>query len=139
MNRTKINPYLTFNGNCREAMNFYKECLGGKLVFQTVGESPVSEKMPLKMKDCILHSTLSTDAFILMASDLVSDKGLINGNAVSMMLHCNSEEEIIQYYSTLSLGGEATHPPKKSFQGSLLGDLIDKYGHQWFLYFVQTK
>jgi Bacteriocin-protection, YdeI or OmpD-Associated len=53
---SQINAYLTFNGNCREAMIFYKECLGEELVFQTVGESPLSDKMPPQMKDCILHS-----------------------------------------------------------------------------------
>ena len=41
-------------------MNFYKECLGGELIFQTIGESPLSERMPDRMKDCILHSTLKT-------------------------------------------------------------------------------
>jgi PhnB protein len=44
-------------------MMFYKECLGGELVFQTIGESPLSEKMPKKMKDCILHSTLTNGSF----------------------------------------------------------------------------
>ena len=45
----QIQSYLTFNGNCREAMNFYKQCLGGELWFQTVGESPLSEHMPPQM------------------------------------------------------------------------------------------
>jgi PhnB protein len=45
----QINSYLTFSGNCREAMTFYKECLGGELAFQTVGESPLSDQMPKQM------------------------------------------------------------------------------------------
>ena len=52
---TTIITYLTFNGNCREAMTFYKECLGGELHFQTVGVSPHSSKMPKKMKDVIAN------------------------------------------------------------------------------------
>ena len=55
---TQINAYLTFSGNCREAMNFYKSCLGGELTLQTIGESPLGDKMPPQMKDSILHSTL---------------------------------------------------------------------------------
>ena len=47
---TQINSYLTFSGNCREAMTFYRECLGGELYFQTIGESPLSEKMPEQMR-----------------------------------------------------------------------------------------
>lgn len=54
---TQINSYLTFNGNCREAMTFYQECLGGELFMQTIGESPMAEQMPLPMKESILHAT----------------------------------------------------------------------------------
>ncbi|HWZ21759.1 MAG TPA: hypothetical protein VNW06_03850, partial [Cytophagaceae bacterium] len=75
-----IHSYLTFNGNCREAMVFYKNCLGGELYLQTIGESPVAEKMPEKIKNYILHSTLTKDSFVLMASDMVEEKGLIKGN-----------------------------------------------------------
>ncbi len=59
---TQINSYLTFNGNCREAMNFYKSCLGGELHFQTIGDSPLSEGMPAAMKACILKATLKKAA-----------------------------------------------------------------------------
>jgi PhnB protein len=48
---TQINSYLTFNGNCREAMNFYKDCLGGELNLQTIAESPLADKMPAQMKE----------------------------------------------------------------------------------------
>ncbi len=133
MNSTKINSYLTFNGNCREAMHFYRECLGGELSFQTAGESPLSEKLPTKMKDCIVHSTLKNETFVIMASDMVNDKGLIKGNAVSLLLNCSSEEEIKNRYAKLSSGGEATYPPTVSFWGALFGNLIDKYGNHWIL------
>ena len=45
----QIHSYLTFNGNCREAMSFYQDCLGGDLVLQTIGDSPLSKKMPKKI------------------------------------------------------------------------------------------
>lgn len=89
-----INSYLTFNGNCREAMNFYKECLGGELTLQTVGETSLSNPMPEQMKDFILHSTLKSDDIILMASDMAGEKGVQKGNNISLMLTCNSEEHI---------------------------------------------
>ena len=47
----RLNPYLNFDNNCREAMNFYKECLGGELTLQTIGESPLCDKMPPQMKE----------------------------------------------------------------------------------------
>ena len=132
---TQINSYLTFNGNCREAMTFYKECLGGELVLQTVGESPMADKMPPQMKKSVLHSTLTKDNLVLMGSDMVDEKGLIKGNSVSLMLNCSSEDEIKNCYSNLSKGGEATHPLENTFWGALFGDLVDKFGNHWLLHY----
>jgi PhnB protein len=129
----QINAYLTFNGNCREAMTFYKKCLGGELSFQTIGESPMSERMPKKMRDYILHSTLSNGSLLLIGSDMVSENGLIRGNAVSLVLNCTSEKEIRECYKKLSADGQATHPLENTFWNALFGGLIDKYGNSWIL------
>lgn len=129
----KISAYLTFNGNCREAMGFYQNCIGGELSLQTIGDSPLAERMPASMKDYIVHAVLRSGDFVLMGSDLVADKGLTRGNNVSMLLHCNGERELRDCYALLSAGGEATHPPETSFWGALFGDLEDKYGNHWLL------
>jgi len=135
---TQINSYLTFNGNCREAMTFYKECLGGELVLQTIGESPMADKMPPQMKKSILHSTLTKGNLVLMGSDMVADNGLIKGNSVSLMLNCSSEDEIKSCYTNLSNGGNATHPLENTFWGALFGDLVDKFGNHWLLHFQKA-
>ncbi len=135
----QIHPYLTFNGNCREAMNFYNECLGGKLEIQTIGESPLAEKMPAKMKKCILHATLTRKSLVLMGTDLVGRNGLMKGNAVSLSLHCGSEKEMKQCFAKLSEGGIENHPPEITFFGSLLGDLTDKFGNHWLLHYDMKK
>lgn len=132
---TQINSYLTFNGNCREAMTFYKECLGGETNFQTVGESPIAEKMPAEMKDSILHSTLTKGNLVLMGSDMTSPIGIIKGNAVSLMLNCSSDEEVKSFYKNLSKGGKADMPLEISFWGALFGNLTDKFGNHWLLSF----
>ena len=88
----QLNTYLTFNGNCKDAMTFYKECLGGELVLQTIGESPMAEKMPPQMKEYILHSSLTNGGFVIMATDCVPEQGLIKGNSVSLCLNFSSEE-----------------------------------------------
>jgi PhnB protein len=134
-----IHSYLTFNGNCREAMVFYKNCLGGELYLQTIGESPVAEKMPEKIKNYILHSTLTKDSFVLMASDMVEEKGLIKGNSVSLMLDCSSEEELKHCYNCLSEEGEQTHPVELSFWGAWFGNLTDKYGNHWLLHYQKKQ
>ena len=130
-----IHAYLTFNGNCREAMTFYRECLGGELCFQTVGESPLAAQMPARMKDCILHASLTSGGLVLMASDMVGEPGLIKGNAVAMMLNCSTEEETRACYAKLSRGGKQSYPLEHTFRGALLGDLTDKYGNHWLLHF----
>lgn len=134
----QINSYLTLNGNCREAMTFYKDCLGGDLSFQTIGESPLADKMPVQMKDRILHSTLTNGSAIIMASDMVGENGLTKGNSVSLILNCSSEDEIRMLYTKLSEGGKQDHPLELSFWGALFGDLTDKFGHHWLLHYDQA-
>ncbi|TZF84476.1 VOC family protein [Pedobacter sp. BS3] len=136
---TSVYAYLTFNGNCREAMTFYQQCLGGELHFQTIAESPLAEKMPSQMKKHILHATLTQETLTIMASDMVSDQGLIRGNTISLMLNCSNEDQIKAYYNCLSAGGEATHPLELTFGGALFGDLTDKFGNNWLLHCNQFK
>lgn len=134
-----IHSYLTFSGNCREAMIFYQDCLGGELVFQTVGESPLSDTMPAKMKNCILHSMLTKNSLVLMGTDIVDENGYKKGNTVSLMLDCDSEEEIETSYKKLSAGGTQTQPVALSFWGALFGGLTDKFGNHWLLHYQKTK
>ena len=131
----ELRPYLTFSGNCREAMNFYKDCLGGELFLQTIGESPLAEKMPDKMKTCILHASLTNESITLLGSDMVPDPGLNRGNNVSLSLTCDSESDIRLCYEKLSSGGSATHPVEQTFFGALLGGLTDKFGIHWLLFY----
>lgn len=132
---SQINSYLTFNGKCREAMTFYRECLGGELLLQTIGDSPLSDKLPVQMKDYIVHATLQRGALQLMASDMVGRSGLTVGNSVSLLLACESEEEIRATYDKLATGGSRDHEIEDSFWGALFGDLTDKYGNHWLLTF----
>lgn len=130
-----LNPYLTFSGNCREAMNFYRECIGGELFFQTIGESPMAEKMPPKMKEMILHASLDKGAIVIMGSDMVPDGGLIKGNALSLSLSCDSAEEMHSTFDKLVDGGIARYAIEKTFFGGLLGELTDKFGNHWLLFY----
>lgn len=136
----RIHAYLTFSGNCREAMSFYKECLGGELHLQTIGDSPLASKMPEKMQHCLLHATLTNGNMVLMATDMVPEEGRIRGNAVAMMLDCSTEEELRMVFGKLSSGGgEVLHPLETSFWGALFCDLKDKYGNTWLLHYDKTS
>jgi PhnB protein len=135
-----LNPYITFSGNCREAMEFYQECLGGELHFQTMGESLFLKNTPGKMKKLIVHAVLDCENFVLMGSDMVDDIGLVKGNTVSIVLHCTTEKEIRSCYKKLSEDGKPTHPLAITFWGTLFGCLTDRYGNLWMLsYSKKTK
>ncbi|HMQ63771.1 MAG TPA: VOC family protein [Flavilitoribacter sp.] len=127
----KINAYLTFNGNCREAMAFYQECLGGELTLQTLGDA--EEDIPVELRQVILHAVLVADSLVLMGSDMVGEKGLQRGNSVSLCLNCTGEEEIRRLYYRLSEGGQATDPLEDTFWGDLFGGLTDQFGNHWIL------
>jgi PhnB protein len=127
---TQINPYLHFDGNCREAMTFYKECLGGELVVQSVGESPMAGQMSAGEQKKILHAQLKIDGATLMASDMTGPGGLKKGNEISLTIVCSSKAEIESFFSKMSAGGKVTHPLKEEFFG-WYGDLTDKYGINW--------
>jgi PhnB protein len=128
----QVNAYLHFDGTCRQAMTFYKECLGGELILMTVGESPAAAQMPHQAKDSIMHSVLKNGTNVIMASDNLGTGSITKGNQFSMTVECSSNTEADTLYSKLSAGGRATHPMKDEFFG-YYGDLTDKFGIRWMI------
>jgi PhnB protein len=135
---TQINAYLTFNGNCREAMTFYQACLGGELNMQTVEGSPMENEMPAEAKYRILHASLIKDSLVLLGSDMAGPDGVVKGNTISLSLNCNSEKEIKTYFSNLSSGGQIVHPLHEFFAGTM-GTLTDKFERDWLLYYEKKS
>jgi len=137
----QLTPYVFFDGNCREVMVFYKECLGGELTMQAVRDTPAAEHMPPGAAQKIMHAALtrgeSKDA-VLMASDWMEQDGFVRGNSISLSLHCTSEEEIKRLFEGLSAGGKVTQPLADQFWGATFGMLTDKFGMAWMLNFDKT-
>ncbi len=130
---TQINAYLNFNGDCRAAMEFYKECLEAELTLQTVEGSPMETQCPAAMKHHILHATLQKDALLLMGSDMVGPEGYTRGTQMSLSLNCSSEDEIHTFYKKLSAGGKVIHALRVEFWGATFGVFTDKFGIRWML------
>jgi PhnB protein len=126
-----LNPYLTFKGDCKEAMSFYKEVLGGELTLMTGGESPVASQMPAQYHNQILHSSLKNDDLEIMGTDMVPGQ-FMEGNTVHLCLVCKSEKEIRSLFEKLAAGGKVNQPLNEMFFG-LMGDLTDKFGKHWLL------
>lgn len=127
----KLAPYLTFNGNCREAMTFYRACLGGELSMQTVAETPVSAQCPSGMQEHIMHSMLVSGDIVLMATDMTGPQGYLQGTDMALSLHFESEEEARQTFDKLAEGGRVIEALAPSFWGSLFGVLLDRFGKVW--------
>lgn len=134
----QLNPYLNFDKNCREAMSFYKDCLGGELFLQTVAEMPeMAAQMPAEWKGTILHSSLTSGDLVIMGSDMTREKR-IEGNTVRLCIHCNSEQELNTYFSNLSAGGNITEPLADMPWGAKYGAVTDKYGKHWIFNFQKS-
>jgi PhnB protein len=129
--KTSINPYLNFDGNCREAMEFYKDCFGGEIEMQTVEGSPM-EKYLSGSKDQVLHATLSNGSLVLMGSD-IKGPGYAKGGAVILSLTSSSEEELNRFFTKLSRDGQVIDQIRPMFWGALCGALLDKYGMRWMM------
>ncbi|AWO02231.1 VOC family protein [Chitinophaga alhagiae] len=128
-----INAYITFNGNCHEAMKFYQDALGGELTLQSVGGMPVEARCPAGEEQQIMHSQLMKGNMVLMGTDMLGPAGFIQGTTMSLALQCDTAEEINTYFANLSQGGQVVEPLGKQAWGPLWGMLIDRYGVAWML------
>lgn len=130
-------PYLHFEGNCLEAMTFYKSCIKGELTVQTFGDTPMKEKIPDILHPMVMHSKLQlSHRFILMASDYTEDnEKQYNGNLYNLCVHCTTNDEIEHFYKSLSMGGEISKPLQSTFWGGKLASFSDKFGKKWILHF----
>lgn len=137
---TTASIYLVFNGNCREAFEFYKSVFGGKFEsISTFGEMPPQEgqpPIPDDAKNLIMHVSLRiSESSVLMGSD---DGGTIGpevtlGNNFSVMLRCDSTEETDRLFHALSDGGKVTMSLAHTFWDSYFGMLTDRFGISWMV------
>lgn len=135
---SQLYPYINFNGKCREAMSFYKECVGGELTLMPVAGTPLEAQCTPAMKDHIAHSSLTKNGFVLMGTDMGPGE-YKQGNNISISMNCESEEEINRMYSKLSEGGNIIDSLKEQFWGGLFGVLIDKFGICWMFNFDRNQ
>ena len=136
---TQINAYISFNGNCRQAMNFYKDCLGGELNLMQVKDTPAAATCPAGTEDHIMHSSLTKNGMVLFATDMVDQEAFQQGNNMALCVNCSSEEEINDFFKKLAEGGKITCPLGVQFWGATFGSLIDKFGIAWMFNYDKNK
>jgi PhnB protein len=129
---TQIIAYLKFKDNCRAAMNFYQQCLGGELEFQTVKgsffEAPgMSEEAAQK----IVHSQLVNDRIVLFASEMVVPEEC--PNSTFLWINCDTDDEIRKIHAGLSEGGKVTAGLQTAYWGTTFGAVEDPFGIKWYI------
>ncbi|HVI49283.1 MAG TPA: VOC family protein [Chitinophaga sp.] len=135
-----VNVYLTFNGNCEEAFNFYKSVFGGEFPFiGRFGEMPPGDdSMKVGPEDAnkIMHVSLPiSKETVLMGSDTAGDwaASLKEGNNFSISVGAGSREEADKIFAGLSAGGRVTMPMGDTFWGAYFGMFTDKFNINWMV------
>jgi PhnB protein len=127
----QINVYLTFNGNCREAMTFYQKCLGADL--QTMPFSEMPGNAPKEAGDRLAHARMAKGAMILMASDNLPGMAFQAGNNFSVSLDCESTQEVDTLFAALSENGTVKMAPQETFWAKRYSMFTDQFGINWML------
>jgi PhnB protein len=134
---SRLNPYISFDNNARQAMEFYKRVFGGNLTLSTFGEygqpdAPIAEN--------IMHAMLETDqGFTLMASDTPPEMTHNPGDNIAVSLSGDDVDELHRYWESLTDGGTVSVPLEKQMWGDEFGACTDRFGIPWLVNIGQPQ
>ncbi|OXM45960.1 VOC family protein [Amycolatopsis alba] len=133
---SRLNPYISFAGDARQAMEFYKSVFGGELTLNTFGESGMAGS---PVENQIMHSQLdSPSGYTIMASDTPPGMEHKPGTNLSVSLSGDDGEELRGYWEKLSAEGAVSVPFEKQMWGDEFGACTDKFGISWMVNVVQS-
>jgi PhnB protein len=127
---SQLNPYLNFNGNARQALEFYHSVLGGSLNLNTFAEFGAKDSPDA---DRIMHGMLQTDVGTIMGADVTSDMEYHPISGCSMSLSGDEADRLRGYWEKLSAGGTVTMPLQKQAWGDEFGMCADQFGVPWMV------
>ncbi len=128
---SRLNPYISFPGNAREAMQFYQGVFGGTLTMNTFGEYGAPDAPEA---DKIMHGMLETDSGLaLMGADNPPGTELNPGDNVAVSLSGDDADELRGYWEKLSDGGSVSVPLEKQMWGDEFGLCVDRFGTSWMV------
>ncbi len=133
MSNVQLDPYLFFNGNAREALEFYKSVFGGELDLSPYGDMP-QDSMPEEARmptDKLMHGLLSGGVVRLMASD--SNNASPKAKKIELALNGEDEVALRGIFEKLSAGGKVKMPLEQAPWGDIFGGLTDKYSIEWMV------
>ncbi len=134
---SRLNPYITFNGNARSALEYYEGVFGGTLTLNTFGELGGASGADA---DTIMHGMLETAAgFTLMGADTPPGTEYTPGNNMAVSLSGDDGDELRKYWGALSDGGTVAVPLEKQMWGDEFGMCVDKFGIPWMVNIGQSQ
>lgn len=128
----RIVPYLTFDGQCRAAMTYYAEVLGGDPQFMTFGEAPEQCDDTVGMADRIMHAELTVAGQTIMGCD-APPRWLRKPQGFSVTLDAPGADEAERLYAALSEGGDISMPMAETFWALRFGAFTDRFGTPWMI------
>ena len=132
---SRLNPYISFAGNARQAMEFYQSVFGGELALNTFGQYG---QEGTEYADQIMHAMLETPSgFTLMASDTPPGMSHNPGDNITVSLSGDDAEELRGYWQRLSEGGTVSVPLEKQMWGDEFGQCTDRFGISWMVNITQ--
>jgi PhnB protein len=134
---SRLNPYISFNGDARQAMEFYESVFGGNLTMNTFGEYGAPDP---GSADKIMHGQLETGSgFTLMGADTPPGMDHDPGNNISVSLSGDDGDELRGYWQKLADGGTVTVPLEKQMWGDEFGACVDRFGIAWMVNIGQPQ
>ncbi len=136
----ELAPYLMFDGNCEEAMNFYAKALDGKINHLSRYKDAPMPDIKEDEKERVMHASLSAKGINIMASDAgPGSENISSGGPVHLCLSFDNAKEEEKIYNNLKEGGTVTMPLQDTFWGATYGMLTDKFGINWMLNFAKPQ
>ena len=129
----QVNPYLFFNGNCEEALKYYQKALGAQIeAMMPYGDGPAEMPIPADWKTKIMHSRITIDGEVLMASDATpGDYHQPQGFSVALAIENPAEAE--RRFNALAEGGQVNLPLSETFFAKSFGMVADRFGLNWMV------
>jgi PhnB protein len=134
---SRLNPYISFKDNARQALEFYRSVFGGELSVMTFGEMGMPDAPE---SDNVMHGMLETDSgYTLMAADTPPGMEHNPGTNIAVSLSGDDADELRGYWDKLSSGGTVPVPLEKQMWGDEFGMCVDQFGINWMVNIGQPQ